>query len=99
MRMKLSLSEMQSLEYALSGLLLNFIPDSYYHKLLIAIIQKLYIKIAKALVEHQRDYNITIDEITALAFSELFDHYPFQPTEHSFNLMLKLSNNIKQQFA
>jgi len=99
MKVKLTMSEIKSLEYALSIMLQTYIPRSYYHKLLLAVIQKLYVKIARALVVYQRNYVITLDEITALAFSELFDQEPFKPDGHAFNLMLQLSNEIKQKYA
>lgn len=98
MRIKLSKAEMQSLEQLLS-VVLEYKPPTTGEKLLIAILIKLYQKIAKALVVSQKQYSIKFDDATALAFCEAFAKMRFYPTDHSHNLVLKLTNQFKQHYA
>jgi hypothetical protein len=96
--MKLSKSEMQALEKLLSYIL-ALSATTIETKLVVCILKKFYIKIARALVELKPAYKIKMDDDVALAFALAFEDAIFDEDVYTRNLVLKLSNDIKQYYS
>jgi len=99
MRVKLKKSEMQAMEMLLANILENTEVTNFRDKLFIAIFQKFYEKIAKALVVLQKEYSFKMDDITAIAFVLEIESWPLEPSNFTDNLALKLFNKINQHYT
>ena len=99
MKLKLTKAEMQAFEQVLSEYLDVVKPSTITEKLLVAILVKLYQKIAKALVVLQPKYSLKLDDVTALAIAAEFIQWQLTPADFTDNLLLKLVNKIHQHYS
>jgi len=98
MKIKLTKSQMQSLEIELSGVV-QFNHVDITDKMIAMLLNKLYKKIVHKLVDMQAHYTFTIDDEIAMALYLYYKDVAYNPARIADTIIKNICNEVDKQYS